>query len=169
MVNPMRTGQLASIYSDRNSTVQDFELARKYFRLGRRNFITASLTELAEIRLISRQNTLLEATATAKGCSCQFAVRSKNGPWDNGGRCARWKRWSAQPKQSDSQATSRLLRTALKEAKPLVSKNQDIYLKGPPSYGEANQERAEGAFRTSCRFYQQAIQLVEDAKDKHRS
>jgi CHAT domain-containing protein len=53
---------------------------------------------------------------------------------------------------------------ALKEAKPLVSKNQDIYSTGRLLYGEANQERAEGHFGQAAGFYQQAIQLVEDAK-----
>jgi CHAT domain-containing protein len=154
-------GQLASIYSDRNSTFQDFELARKYFDSAQKLHYS-KLTELAEIEIDIQTKHFAEATATARDvlASCR---KSKNGPWDNGDACAVEALISlaeAERLSGDLKASAE----ALKEAKPLVSKNQDIYSRGRLLYGEANQERAEGHFGQAAGFYQQAIQLVEDAK-----
>lgn len=154
-------GQLASIYSDRNSTVQDFELARKYFDSAQKLHYS-KLTELDEIEIDIQTKHFAEATATATDvlASCR---KSKNGPWDNGDACAVEALISlaeAERLSGDLKASAE----ALKEAMPLVSKNQDIYSRGRLLYGEANQERAEGHFGQAVRFYQQAIQLVEDAK-----
>ena len=152
--------ELANIYSDRTSTVQDFEMARKYFALAQK-LHHSQTTELDEIEIDIQTKQFAQAVATAKNALA--ACRQKHGVWDNGQVCAANALISlaeAERLSGDFKASA----TALEQAKPLVGKNEDIYLRGRLLYGEANQERAMGHSREAVGFYKQAIQLIEEAK-----
>ena len=148
---------LAYIYSDRTSTVQDFDMARKYISLAeklRKNELT-DLDELVEIDIQTKEYSEALATAKEALAACEPS---------NGNACVAGELISlaeAERLSGDLKASA----AALKRANPLVANDQDFYLRGRFLYGEANQERAAGHFRKAIKFYQQTINLIEQAKD----
>jgi CHAT domain-containing protein len=149
--------ELADIYSDRTSTVQDFDMARKYTSLAqklRKNEL-ADLDELVEIDIQTKQYP--EAVANAKEALAACKPINK-------GACVGSELISlaeAERLSGDLKASA----TALKKAKPLVLRDQDFYSRGRLLYGEANQERAAGHFRKAVSFYQKTIDLIDVAKE----
>ena len=136
-------------------------MARKYFDAAQKLHYS-KFTELDEIEIDIQTKQFVDAAAKARNvlATCR---QSRSGPWDNGDACAA----NALISLAEAERLSGDLKTsaeALKQAKPLISKIEDIYPRGRLLYGEANQERAEGHFQQSAAFYQQAIQLVEEAK-----
>ncbi|MFZ0737930.1 MAG: CHAT domain-containing tetratricopeptide repeat protein [Candidatus Acidiferrales bacterium] len=153
--------ELGTIYSDRTSTVQDFGLARKYFATAQKLHYN-KFTELDEIEIDIQTKHFVNAVANAKNvlAACR---QGRSLPWDNGDPCAANALISlaeAERLSGDLKASA----AALKQAKPLIAKIDDVYLRGRLLYGEANQERAAGHFQQSAALYQQTIQLIEAVK-----
>lgn len=148
---------LANIYSDRTSTVQNFDMASKYIASAQ-ELDQSRLTELDELIEIDIQTKKYsEAVVSAKEALAACKSSKDNACVANGlVSLAEAERLSGDLKASAA---------ALQKAKPLVAKDRDIYLRGRFLYGEANQERAAGNFRKSVRLYQQTIDLVEEAKE----
>lgn len=153
--------ELASIYSDRTSTVQDFELARKYFAEAQKLHYS-KFAELDEIEIDIQTKQFVNAVANAKSvlAACR---QNKRVPWDSGDSCAA----NALIGLAEAERLSGDLKAsaeALKQARSLIAKIDDIYLRGRLLYGEANQERSAGHFQQSAAFYRQTIQLIEAVK-----
>jgi CHAT domain-containing protein/tetratricopeptide (TPR) repeat protein len=153
--------ELARIYSDRTSTVQDFELARKYFAKAQKLHYS-KFAELDEIEIDIQTKQFVNAVANAKNvlAACH---QNRSVPWDTGDPCAA----NALISLAEAERLSGDLKAsagALKQAKLLIAKIDDIYLRGRLLYGEANLERATGHFQRAAEFYRQTIGLIEAVK-----
>ena len=146
---------LANIYSDRTSTVQDFDMARKYIASAQKLHYS-KLMAFDDVEIEIQTKKYSEAVTSAK--QALAACRQ-----DKDSACiasglislAEAARLSGNLKASEGE---------LKNAEPLVAKNKDVYLRGRLLYGEANQERAAGDFRKAVGFYKEIIDLVDKAK-----
>ena len=147
--------ELVDIYSDRTSTTKDFDMARKYYALAQKLHYSKSLElDLLEIDLQTKKYSEAAANARQAIDACR---QEKNTDCVANGLISLAE---AERLQGHLKAAS----AALKEAKPLVAKEQDIYLKGRLLYGEANQERATGNFKAAVSFYEQTTELIGEAK-----
>lgn len=148
--------ELAAIYSDRESSIRDFDLARKYMGLAQKLHYSKR-REFDDIEIDIQMKKYSEAAAIAKdilsGCRQEKdTVCLASGLVS----LAEAERLSGELDASDA---------ALREAQPLVRKNQDIYLRGRLLYGEANQARTSGHFRSAVGFYEKTIDLIDEAKE----
>lgn len=147
---------LADIYSDRTSTLQDFDIARKYISLAEALGSSAitNLDELAEIDIQTKQYSEAVVDARKALAACK--------PNDDHACVASQLISLAETERLSGKLKDSV--AALRKAKPIVAKNQDFYLRGRLLYGEANLERAEGNFRKAAGFYEQTIDLIDQAK-----
>lgn len=164
-----KRGQAASwadmtgIYSDRNSSVRDFEKAQKCYSQAHELGYGESLQlDLAELYLQNGNYGELKSVANA---SLQACVKSRNTDCQ------------AHALISVSEANRlsgdiRSARTVLNEASPLAEKSQDVYLRGRFLYAEAKQLTSEHKLDEALAAYKELIRLIEtvkgglDAKDQ---
>ncbi|MGA8221051.1 MAG: CHAT domain-containing protein, partial [Candidatus Acidiferrales bacterium] len=147
---------VADIYSDRTSTVRDFDMARKYMDLAQKLHYSKR-RKFDDIEIDIQTKKYSEAVASAKDILAGCRREKDTACLANGLiSLAEAERLSGDLNASDA---------ALQQAEPLVAKHQDIYLRGQLLYGEANQERAAGHFRKAVSFYQKTIDLIDEAKE----
>lgn len=164
-----KEGQAASwadmtgIYSDRNSSVRDFEKAQKCYSEAHELGYGESLQlDLAELYLQNGNYGELKRVASA---SLQACVKSRNTDCQ------------AHALISVSEANRlsgdiKSARTALNQASPLAEKSQDVYLHGRFLYAEARQRTSEHKLDEALTAYKELIRLIEtvkgslDAKDQ---
>lgn len=146
--------ELAAIYSDRSSSIKDFEMARKYLTLAQKLHYD-KLRELDGLEIDIQAKEYSHAVGIAKEALAACQETDSNCMGHGLVSLAEAERLSG-----DLRASS----ASLKRAKPLVTKDRDVYLRGRFLYGEANQERAAGHFGAAVTFYERTIELIENAK-----
>lgn len=146
---------LAALYSDRNSSVKDFDAARKYFALAQ-NLHYDKIRELDDLEIDIQTKNFSDAMKVAKETLSTCQATDSNCIGHGLISLAEAERLSGDLKESSA---------TLNRAKSLVTKDQDIYLRGRFLYAEANQERASGHFAAAVTFYEQTVKLIEDTKE----
>ena len=148
--------QLAYVFSDRTSTMQNFDLARKYFDDAQKLKYNR-LRELDELEIDLQTKRYSEAVIMAKDALVACHERGDSDCIAN----ALISLAEAERLSGDLKASA----VTLKDAKPLVTKSRDFYLEGRYFYGEANIQRASGHFTDAVSFYERIIALIEEAKE----
>jgi len=144
---------LGEIYSDRTSSIRDFEKAMAYYSTAKQ-LGYASNDELLEIYLQTGRYS--EAITAAKGlvAAC-IKVR------DNACQAGALITLAENERKNGNLAESAL---ALRNARRGAVESKDVYLQGRLLYGEAGQERAEGHLQQALESYSRLITLVESIK-----
>jgi len=148
---------LTSIYSDRTSSLKDFDKAqacyRKALELGHGKTLGLDLLEIylqtgkyGEAAKIARED--IQDCLKEKDTSCQaHGLISLSEAERLGGNL-------------------KASRSALNEARPLVAKSPDLYLKGRLQYQGSRLLASEGKLNEALRSYQQLIALIETIKGR---
>jgi tetratricopeptide (TPR) repeat protein len=148
---------LTSIYSDRTSSLKDFDKAqacyRKALELGYGKTLGLDLLEIylqtgkySEAAKIARED--IQDCLKEKDTSCQaHGLISLSEAERLGGNL-------------------KASRSALNEARPLVAKSPDLYLNGRLQYQGSRLLASEGKLNEALRSYQQLIALIETIKGR---
>jgi CHAT domain-containing protein/tetratricopeptide (TPR) repeat protein len=145
--------ELADLYSERASSIKDFDKAMNYYRAAKELGFSSNI-DILEIYLqtgryvegIAAANELLTACQKTKDSDCQaHALISRS----------EFERKAGNLKASAS---------SLQKAGPLVARSKDFYLHGRLLYGEAGQNRAEGHLDQALELYERLIKLLEEVK-----
>jgi CHAT domain-containing protein len=146
---------LTGVYSDRNSSVKDFDKARKCYAqahdLGYGETLQLDLAELylqtgnyAEILRIANES--LQICTKNGNTACQahalISVSEAN-------------RLSGNTKVG---------RTALNQAEPFAKRSEDVYLRGRFLYAQARQLTSENRLNEALATYKELIRLIETVK-----
>jgi CHAT domain-containing protein len=156
-----RAGQAASwaeltvIYSDRTSSVKNFDEAEKcYVKAEEFDYGDSLQLDLMEIYLQTGRYTEAEKIAKDGVARC---VKDGN---DDCHAHALLSLSEAQRLNGKIQAA----RSSLNEARPLASKSQEFYLRGRLLYGESQQLAAEHKLDEALESYERLIALIEALK-----
>jgi CHAT domain-containing protein len=146
---------MTGIYTDRTSSVKNFQKAQECYAKARELGFGESLElDLAELylqngnyaELITIANASLESCIKGANTDCQAHALIS---------VSEAKRLSGKVKAA---------RTALNEANPLVKNSQDIYLQGRFLYAEARQLTSEHKLDEALAAYKRLIRLIETVK-----
>jgi CHAT domain-containing protein/tetratricopeptide (TPR) repeat protein len=146
---------LTGIYSDRSSSLKDFNRAQEsYAKAEEFGYGKALLLDLMEIYLQDGKYSEAAKIAKERNQDCL-----KEGDAD----C----RAHALLSLAEAERLNRNLRaarTALNEAGPLASKSSDLYLRGRLLYAESRLLASEGSYDKSLSSYRNLISLIESVK-----
>jgi CHAT domain-containing protein len=146
---------LTGIYSDRSSSLKDFNRAQEcYAKAEEFGYGKALLLDLMEIYLQNGKYSEAAKIAKERNQDC-FKERDTD--------C----RAHALLSLSEAERLNRNLRaarTALNEADPLASKSSDVYLRGRLLYAESRLLASEGSYDKSLTSYRNLISLIESVK-----
>jgi len=146
---------LTGIYSDRSSSVKDFDKAQQCYAKARELGYGETLQlDLMEVYL--QTGKYAEAAQIAKG-SVQRCTKAANIECQAHGLLS----------LSEAQRLNgeiRAARVALNQARPVASESQDLYLRGRLLYAEARQLKSEGKLDEALDSYKQLITLIETVK-----
>jgi CHAT domain-containing protein len=148
---------LTGIYSDRSSSLKNFDKAQESYAKAQELGYGESLQlDLMEVNL--QTGKYAEAAKIAK---------------DSVQRCAKISNVDCQAhgllSLSEAQRLNgevKAARSSLNEARPLASKSQDVYLLGRLLYAEARLLNSEGKLDEALASYKQLIALIEGVKGK---
>jgi CHAT domain-containing protein/uncharacterized protein HemY len=146
---------LTGIYSDRSSSLKDFDKAQECYAKARELGYGESL-ELDLMEVYLQTGKYAEAARIAKGsiqrCTANASVECQ----------AHGLLSFSEAQRLNGEIES--ARAALNQARPIVSKSQDIYLNGRLLYAEARQLKSEGKLDEALASYKQLISLIETVK-----
>src|SRR5438270_1758223 len=146
---------LTGIYSDRSSSLKDFDKAQQCYRKAEELGYGESLQlDLMEIHL---QTGRYSDAAQIANANIQRCIKAGDFECQAHGLLSLSE---AQRLNGEIKAA----RSALNQARTLVSKSEDFYLKGRLLYGEARQLKSEGKFSEALASYKQVISLIETVK-----
>jgi CHAT domain-containing protein/tetratricopeptide (TPR) repeat protein len=148
---------LTAIYSDRTSSLKDFDKAQECYRKAL-EFGYGKTVELDLMEIYLQTGKYAEAAKTARQ-GIQNCVKEKDT------NC------QAHALISLSEAERlgghlKASRSALNQARPLVTKSPDLYLKGRLEYQGSRLLASEGKFDEALSSYKQLISLIESVKGK---
>jgi CHAT domain-containing protein len=147
--------QLTEIYSDRTSSVKDFDKAQEFYRKAIDLGFGKDL-QLDVMEIYLQTGKYSEAADIAKA-AIQDCLNEKN---DN---C----RAHALISLSEAERLSGKLgasRSALNQTRPLASKSADLYLRGRLLYQESRLLASEGKLNDALASYERLISLIESVK-----
>ena len=146
---------LTGIYSDRSSSLKDFAKAQQcYVKAEELGYGESLELDLMEIHLQTGRYTEAAQIANAGIQRCTKAGDTE---------CQAHGLLSfSEAQRLNGKIES--ARTALNQARPLVSKSQDIYLHGRLLYAEARQLKSEKKLDDALTSYKQLITLIETVK-----
>lgn len=146
---------LTGIYSDRSSSLKDFNRAQEcYSKAEEFGYGKALLLDLMEIQLQTGMYSEAAKIARERNQDC---LKEKDTD------C----RAHALLSLSEAERLNRNLkaaRAALNEARPLASKSSDLYLRGRLLYAESRLLASEGSYNKSLSSYRALISLIESVK-----
>lgn len=149
--------QLTAIYSERNSSLKDFDKAKECFAKAKELGYGEDLQlDMMEVYLQTGKYT--EAAKIAKE-GVQKCTKEANVD------CQAHNLLSLSEAQRLN-GEVKAARSSLDEARPLASKSQDLYLRGRLLYGEAGQLNSEHKLGEALASYERLITLIETVKGK---
>jgi CHAT domain-containing protein len=146
---------LTGIYSDRSSSLKNFEKAQEcYVKAEELGYGESLQLDLMEVYLQTAR--YAEAVKIAKD-SVQRCTKEANVDCQAHGLLS-----LSEAQRLNGEIES--ARAALNQARPLVSKSRDIYLRGRLLYAEARQLKSEKRLDEALTSYKQLITLIETVK-----
>jgi len=148
---------LTGVYSDRSSSLKNFEKAQECYRKAR-EFGYGKILELDLMEIHLQTGKYSEAARIASE-SIQDCLKARDTDCQAHGLLS-----LSEAKRLNGEL--RASRSALNEARPLASKSQEIYLRGRLLYAEARLLTSEGKLEEAQASYKQLITLIEAVKGK---
>jgi tetratricopeptide (TPR) repeat protein len=148
---------LTAIYSDRTSSLKDFDKAQECYRRAL-EFGYGKTVELDLMEIYLQTGKYAEAAKTARE-GIQNCLKEKD---TNCQAHALISLSEAERLGGNLKAS----RSALNQARPLVTKSPDLYLKGRLEYQGSRLLASEGKFDEALSSYEQLISLIESVKGK---
>lgn len=148
---------LTGVYSDRSSSLKNFEKAQECYRKAR-EFGYGKILELDLMEIHLQTGKYSEAARIASE-SIQDCLKARDTNCQAHGLLS-----LSEAKRLNGEL--RASRSALNEARPLVSKSQELYLRGRLLYAEARLLTSEGKLDEALASYKQLITLIEAVKGK---
>ena len=148
---------LTSVYSDRTSSLKDFDKAQECYRRAL-DFGSDKTLDIDLLEIYLQTGKYSEAAKIARA-TIQNCLKQKNSDCQAHALIT----LSEAERLSGNLKTSR---SALNEARPLVDKSPDLYLKGRLEYQGSRLLASEGRLDEALRSYKQLIALIESIKGR---